>query len=59
MSEGLDLTGAFTKIMAAADSYSSLKAAINQTGSMLLLGGYGYGNVGNCSPFTGGQHHDI
>ena len=33
--------------MAAADSYSALDAAINQTGSMLLPGEYGYGNVGN------------
>ncbi|MGX5733867.1 DUF982 domain-containing protein [Bosea thiooxidans] len=36
--------------MAAADSDSALNAAINQTGSMLLRGGYGYGNVGNRSP---------
>jgi hypothetical protein len=36
--------------MAAADSHSVLDAAINQTGSMLLPGGYGYGNVGNRSP---------
>ncbi len=37
--------------MASADSDSALDAAINQTGSMLLPGGYGYGNVGNRSPF--------
>lgn len=36
--------------MAAADSDSALDAAINQTGSMLLPGGYGYGNVGTRSP---------
>ncbi len=36
--------------MAAAGSDSALDAAINQTGSMLLPGGYGYGNVGNGSP---------
>ena len=35
--------------MAAADSDSALDAAINQTGSMLLPGGYGYGNVENRS----------
>lgn len=29
----------------------SMRAAINQTGSMLLPGGYGYGNVGNRSSF--------
>jgi hypothetical protein len=37
------------KIICAAGSDSLLEAAINQTGSMLLLGGYGYGNVGNRS----------
>lgn len=37
------------KIMATG-SDSLLEAAINQTGSMLLLGGYGYGNVGKRSP---------
>ncbi len=37
--------------MATAGSDSPLAAVINQTRSMLLLGGYGYGNVGDRFPF--------